>query len=79
MPQDEPILLDRIGVAQLLCVKPRSIKEYIKRGVLKPLRVPGGHKILFDRRAVLAVLEPARRDTHRTGTGRQRDNDGQAG
>ena len=76
---NEPVLLDRLAVARLLYIKPRSVKEYIKRGVLQPLRVPGGHKILFDRRAVLAVLEPARRDTHRTGTGRQRDNDGQAG
>jgi hypothetical protein len=42
--QDEPVLLDRIGVAKLLYVKPRSIKEYIKRGVLQPLRVPGGRK-----------------------------------
>ena len=56
---DEPVLLDRLAVAKLLYVKPRSIKEYVKRGVLHPLRVPGGRKVLFDRRAVLAVLEPA--------------------
>jgi hypothetical protein len=56
---DEPVLLDRLAVAKLLYVKPRSIKEYVKRGVLQPLRVPGGRKVLFDRRAVLAVLEPA--------------------
>jgi hypothetical protein len=61
--QDEPVLLDRLAVARLLYVKPRSIKEYVKRGVLKPLRVPGARKVLFDRRAVLAVLEPARRDS----------------
>jgi hypothetical protein len=53
------ILLDRLGVAKLLCVRPRSVREYVKRGVLVPLRVPGGRKLLFDRRAVLAVLEPA--------------------
>jgi hypothetical protein len=58
---DEPVLLDRLAVAKLLYVKPRSIKEYVKRGVLHPLRVPGGRKVLFDRRVVLAVLEPARR------------------
>ena len=58
---DEPVLLDRLAVARLLYVKPRSIKEYVKRGVLHPLRVPGARKVLFDRRAVLAVLEPARR------------------
>jgi helix-turn-helix protein len=57
---DEPVLLDRIAVAKLLYVKPRSIMEYIRRGVLQPLRVPGGRKVLFDRRAVLAALEPAR-------------------
>jgi len=56
---DEPVLLDRLAVAKLLYVKPRSIKEYVKRGVLHPLRVSGGRKVLFDRRAVLAVLEPA--------------------
>jgi hypothetical protein len=59
--EDEPVLLDRIDVAKLLYVKPRSIKEYIKRGVLQPPRFPGGRKILFDHRAVLAALEPARR------------------
>jgi hypothetical protein len=59
--EDEPVLLDRLAVARLLYVKPRSIKEYVKRGVLHPLRVPGARKVLFDRRAVLAVLEPARR------------------
>jgi hypothetical protein len=57
--EDEPVLLDRLAVAKLLYVKPRSIKEYVKRGVLHPLRVPGGRKVLFDRRAVLAVLESA--------------------
>ena len=67
--RDEPVLLDRIGVAKLLYVRPRSIKEYIKRGVLHPLRVPGGRKLLFDRRAVLAVLEPARGADYRTGPG----------
>jgi hypothetical protein len=60
--QDEPVLLDRIGVAKFLYVKPRSIKEYIRRGVLKPLRVPGGRRLLFDRRDVLGVLEPVQRD-----------------
>ena len=44
---DEPVLLDRLAVAKLLYVKPRSIKEYVKRGVLHPLRVPGGRKVLF--------------------------------
>jgi hypothetical protein len=52
-------LLDRVGVARLLCVRPRSVKEYIKRGILQPLRVPGGRKLLFSRQAVLDMLEPA--------------------
>jgi hypothetical protein len=56
---DSAILLDRLGVAKLLCVRPRSVREYIRRGILVPLRVPGGRKLLFDRRAVLAALEPA--------------------
>jgi hypothetical protein len=56
---DNAILLDRLGVAKLLCVRPRSVREYIRRGILRPLKVPGGRKLLFDRRAVLAVLEPA--------------------
>jgi hypothetical protein len=56
---ESPVLLDRRGVAKLLYIKPRSVQEYIKRGVLKPLRVPGGRKLLFDRRAVLASLKPA--------------------
>jgi hypothetical protein len=56
---DSAVLLDRLGVAKLLSIKPRSVREYIKRGVLRPLRVPGGRKLLFDRRAVLAVLESA--------------------
>jgi hypothetical protein len=56
---DEPVLLDRLAVARLLYVKPRSIKEYIRRGTLKPLRLPGTRRILFDRRDVLAALEPA--------------------
>jgi hypothetical protein len=56
---DSAILLDRLGVAKLLCVRPGSVREYIRRGVLVPLRVPGGRKLLFSRQAVLAMLESA--------------------
>ena len=56
---DPDELFDVAAAAAFLVVVPQTIHDYVKREVLKPLRLRPGGKLYFTRGQLLAALNPA--------------------
>ncbi len=62
MDLDSRDLLTVEQAAQYLQVSQSSIRSYIRQGRLQAFRIAGKRKVLIPRTALLALLEPARRE-----------------
>ena len=62
MDSESRDLLTVEQAAQYLQVSQSSIRSYIRQGRLQAFRIAGKRKVLIPRTALLALLEPARRE-----------------
>ena len=55
-PQIEPAALSEGSAAEFLSISPRLLRQLIVRGDLKPIKIPGIRRIVFDVADLRALL-----------------------
>jgi predicted site-specific integrase-resolvase len=58
MPDNVPQLLTLLAVAQALCVSPHTVRSWVKKGRLRPVKIC--RRLLFDPREVSRFIAEAR-------------------
>jgi excisionase family DNA binding protein len=58
MPDNVPQLLTLLFVAKALCVSPHTVRAWVRKGKLKPVRIC--RRLLFDPAEVSRFLEDAK-------------------
>jgi hypothetical protein len=53
-------LLSRDGTARYLGTTPRSVDRLVDKGVLVPVKVPGLHRVLFDKADLDRLIDSAK-------------------
>jgi excisionase family DNA binding protein len=61
---DVPQLLTLLAVAQALCVSPHTVRAWVRKGRLRPLRIC--RRLLFHPDEVARFLEASERHSERT-------------
>lgn len=63
MPDTQvPQLLTLVAVAKTLCVSPHTVRSWVRKRQLQPVRIC--RRLLFDPREVARFLEQAKATTH---------------
>ena len=58
MPEDVPQLLTLLAVAKALCVSPHTVRAWVRKGRLRPVRIC--RRLLFDPAEVSRFLAQAK-------------------
>jgi excisionase family DNA binding protein len=58
MPDSVPRLLTLLAVAQALCVSPHTVRSWVRKGRLRPVRIC--RRLLFDPAEVVKFLAEAK-------------------
>jgi excisionase family DNA binding protein len=60
---EQPRLLGLEGTATYLDITQRSLYRLVERGIIKPVRLPGVRRTLFDKRDLDALIERGKQQT----------------
>lgn len=52
----EPAALDERGAARFISISPRLLRQLVSRGDIRPIRVPGIRRLLYDVQDLRALL-----------------------